>query len=69
MIRMDSDHCQIVKDAIIGKKTVNEETLASLAILGERLKRLQEMDKAFRSVAFSSAVKKLTEQNSAVGVC
>ena len=65
---MDSNHCQVVKDALIGKRTLDEQTFASLTVLGERLERLKKLDNAFNSVAFSSAVRKLVQQKSAVAV-
>jgi hypothetical protein len=60
---MDSNHCQIVRDSIIGERTIDEQTFASLAVLGERLERLKKLDKFFSAVSFSSAVEKLKRQN------
>jgi len=68
MIEVDSNHCQIVKDSISGKRAVDEQTFASLTILGERLERLKKLDNIFDSVAFSPAVEKLKKQRKAVAI-
>jgi hypothetical protein len=68
MIVTDSNHCQIVRDSITGKRTVDEETFASLEILTERLGRLKKLGGDFSDVAFSSAVKRLTKEKSAAAV-
>ena len=65
MIEGDSNHCQIVRDSIVGKRTVDEQTFASLTILTERLERLKNLDKVFGDVEFSAAVKKLARQKNA----
>lgn len=59
MIGMDLNHCQIVEQGLTGERAVDEQTLASLEILSERLERLKKLDKAFSCIKFSSAVKKL----------
>ena len=66
MIGMDSNHCEVVRESIAGKKAVDEQTFASLAILSERLERLKKLDKVFSAVEFSSAVKKLKTRNNRV---
>jgi hypothetical protein len=68
MIEGESNHCRIVRDSIVGKRTVDEQTFASLAILGERLERLKNIDENFSDVEFSSAVKKLKGRKNAVAV-
>jgi len=68
MIEGDSNHCQIVRDSIVGKRAVDEQTFASLTILGERLERLKNLDGVFGDVEFSSAVKKLKGRRNAVAV-
>jgi len=65
MIEVDSNHCQIVKDSISGKRAVDEQTFASLTILGERLKKL---DNIFEGVEFSPAVERLKAQKNAVAI-
>ena len=66
MFGTESKHCRILRDALEGKRAADEETFASLTILSERLERLKKLDKAFNSIEFSSAVRKLTEQKSSV---
>ena len=66
MIEMDSNHCCIVAKSLVGEREVDEQTFASLAILGEKLERLKKIDEAFSDIVFSSAVKKLQSQKNAV---
>jgi len=65
---MDSNHCEVVRESIIGKRAVDEQTFASLAVLSERLERLKKLDKAFSVVELSPAVKKLKTRNNRVFV-
>jgi hypothetical protein len=65
---MDSNHCQVVKDSLNGTRPVDEQTLASLEALRERLERLKKTSEKFSDVTFSSAVKKLTKCEMPVGV-
>ncbi|KPL23251.1 MAG: hypothetical protein AMJ75_06445 [Phycisphaerae bacterium SM1_79] len=68
MIEGNSNHCQIVRDSIVGNREVDEQTYASLTILTERLERLKNLDENFGDVEFSSAVKKLKVRKNAVAV-
>ena len=68
MIGMDLNHCQIVEKGLTGERVVDEQTLASLEILAERLERLKKLDKTFSSIEFSYAVKKLKTRRNAVAV-
>jgi len=68
MIEVDSNYCRIVRNSLSGKRAVDEETIASLAILAERLERLKKLDKVFDKVAFSPDVEELKERKSAVAV-
>ena len=65
MIDSGSNHCQIVRDSIVGKRAVDEQSFASLTILTERLERLKNLDKTFGDVEFSAAVKRLARQKNA----
>ena len=67
-MEVDSNHCQIVRDSIVGKRVVDEQTFASLTILTERLERLKKVDEIFGNVAFSPAVKRLKGQKNAVAI-
>jgi hypothetical protein len=68
MIEADSNHCGIVAESLAGKRQVDEQTFASLAVLGERLERLKERNEIFCGVAFSSAVERLQARRSVVMV-
>jgi hypothetical protein len=68
MIGTDSNHCRIVAESLAGERGVDEQTLASLAILDERLERLKNLDEAFSGVAFSLEVEQLRDRSSAVPV-
>jgi hypothetical protein len=67
-MEVDSNHCRIVRDSIIGKRAVDEQTFASLTMLTERLERLKKVDEIFGNVVFSPAVKKLKGQKNAVAI-
>lgn len=68
-MRTETNHFQVVKDSISGERGVDEQTLASLTILAERLERLKKLDDAFSDIAFSPAVKKLAKQGNTLAVC
>ena len=69
MIGTDSNHCQIVEKSLAGKRAIDEQTFASLAILSERLEQLKKLGKNFSDITFSPAVKKLKGQKNTVAVC
>ncbi len=68
MIGTDSNHCRIVAESLAEEKRVDEQALASLAILEERLERLKRLDEAFSGVAFSRAVEQLRTESSTIAV-
>ena len=68
MIGMDSNHCRIVAGSLVGEREVDERTFASLAIIGERLERLKEIDETFSGIEFSPAVEKLQSRKNKVTV-
>ena len=68
MIGTDSNHCRIVAESLAGEREVDEQTFASLAILGERLERVRKLDGAFSNVAFSGDAEKLRSSKNAVAV-
>jgi hypothetical protein len=65
---MDLNHYQIVEKGLTGERAVDEQTLASLEILAERLERLKKLDKTFSRIEFSSAVEKLRGRRNAVAI-
>jgi hypothetical protein len=68
MIEANSNHWQVVAGSLAGKREVDEQTFASLAVLGERLEKLKGLDNAFSGVKLSPAVRKLQENATAVAV-
>lgn len=66
---MESNYWQTVKDGLTGKKAVDERTLASAAILAEKLERLKKTNALFEGIELSPAVKKLMKERSRVVVC
>ena len=68
MIETGCDHCRIVAESLAGQRDVDEQTLASLAILTEKLERLKKRDKSFSRITFSPAVKKLKSQKNTVAI-
>ena len=64
----DGNHFQVVAESLDGRRTVDEQTLVSLAILNERLERLKRFDGVFEGVRFSPAVEKLRRRRNAVAV-
>ncbi|HCO96701.1 MAG TPA: hypothetical protein DIU00_22645 [Phycisphaerales bacterium] len=68
MIGTDSNHCRIVAESLAGKREVNEQTFASLAILDERLEHLRKLDESYSGVTFSPDAAKLLSQKNAVTV-
>jgi hypothetical protein len=68
MIGMDSNHCRIVAGSLVGEREVDERTFASLAILGERLERLKEIDETYSGIEFSPDVQRLQSQKDTINV-
>jgi hypothetical protein len=68
MIEEGMNHCEIVERSLKGERAVDEQTFASLAVLGERLERLKKLDEAFEDVAFSDDARKLIGRKNAVAV-
>ena len=62
-------HYRIVKEALDGKREIDEQTLNSLSVFEERLERLKKLDRMFSDVDFSAAVKKLISQEDRMMVC
>ena len=68
MIGTDSNHCRIVAESLAGRREVDEQTLASLAVLDERLQRLKKLGGAFSGVVFSGAIEQLRTHPSTVTI-
>ena len=65
---MDSNHCEVVEKSITGERSVDEQTFASLEILGERLEHLRDLDPVFSCVTFSREVMELQAQHNTLPV-
>lgn len=68
MIRTDSNHCRIVAESLTGQREMDEKTLAALAVLDERLRRLKKLGGVFSHVAFSPQVEKVRSHEYAVSI-
>jgi len=68
MTEMESNYFQIVEKSISGERAIDEQTFASLEILGERLERLRDLDPVFGGVTFSPSVSELKASKDTVTV-
>ena len=68
MMRTDSNYCRIVTESLNGNRKVDEQTLASLSILDERLQRLRNFGGAFAGIEFSPDAAKLLRRKNIVAV-
>lgn len=68
MMESDSNHCRIVAESLAGRREVDEQTFAALAILDEKLEQLKKLDSAFYEVAFSADVEQLRRRKNTVAV-
>jgi len=68
MIGTDSNHCRIVAESLAGQREVDEQTLASLSVLDDRLERLKKLGGIFSGVVFSRAVEQLRTHKNRVTV-
>ncbi len=68
MIGTDSNHCRIVAESLSGRRKTDEKTLASLAVLDERLQKLKKLGGAFSDLAFSEDVENVRRAGYAVSI-
>lgn len=68
MTRADLNHHHIVSSCLQGERPVDEQTLASLAILSDRLNRVRQTHGAFSGIEFSTGVKDLQKRNHPIAV-
>ncbi len=62
------DHCQVVKDSLQGRRTADEQTFASIAVLSDRLQQVRKLGERFSHIEFSPAVKHLKSHSNKVAV-
>ena len=67
MIEFETNHYQVVSDSL-ANDAVDENAMASLEILSERLERVKQLGGAFADIEFSSAAEQLRARRSAVAV-
>ncbi len=68
MIETDLDHCQAVQASLAGNKAVDQQVLASLSVLNDRLELLKTMNPVFSMVRFSPHVDQLKTHASLTSV-
>ena len=61
MFASHHDHLKTVKESIGGARSIDEDTLSSVAVLAERLEKLKETSSLFADVAFSDDVQELAD--------
>jgi hypothetical protein len=68
MIGLNMDHFDVVRDGLNGTKAIDEQTLASLEVLNDRLESVRKLGGKFASVAFSPDAESLMKQSSRLAV-
>ena len=68
MAQTELDHWEVVSKGLSGARPVDGQTLASLAILGERLERLRRSHPSLSAVGFSPGVQELNRRAVAMTV-
>jgi hypothetical protein len=68
MIGTDLNHCQIVRETLAGVRTADEQALASLAVLKDRLARLKQTQPALAGVTLSPQAESLAAQAGPIAV-
>jgi hypothetical protein len=68
MMDLYQDHCEVVKETLAGTRTVDEQTLASVAVLEERLLRVKKLGTKFSIIELSPAVKNLKNHSNKLAV-
>jgi hypothetical protein len=68
MIGLNMDHFDVVRDGLDGTKAIDEQTLASLEVLNDRLESVRKLGGKFAGVAFSPDAESLMKQSSRLAV-
>ncbi len=66
MMDLFADHCEVVNETLAGKRIVDEQTLASVAILSDRLERVKKLGSRFSRIEFSPAVRQLKNNSNRI---
>lgn len=62
---MSANEFQVVQDALTGRREADENALAAMAVLEERLERVRTFGGGFSNIGFSSEVKKMRRRSMA----
>ncbi|MFA5422729.1 MAG: hypothetical protein WC374_02610 [Phycisphaerae bacterium] len=62
---MSASEFQVVQDALTGRREADENALAAMAVLEERLERVRAFGGEFSNIGFSSEVKKMRRRSMA----
>ncbi len=68
MMDLYQDHCEVVNKSLSGKRDVDEQTHASMAVLSDRLERVKKLGEKYARIEFSPSAKKLNHSNRIVPV-
>ena len=68
MIGMESDYFEVLNRSLTGEREVDQQTHISMAVLSDRLERVQKLGKAFSGICFSEDVAKLSRESSVLAV-
>ena len=68
MFEANVNHYEAVKSALAGNGPIDEQVMASIAVLQERLERVKKYDKSFSRIGFSPSVQKLAKQQDKIAV-
>jgi len=63
-----SDHYRIVNESLSGNREFDDQTLSSLAVLGERLDRVKHLHSQFDGISFSLDVEAVKSRKNLVAV-
>ena len=66
MMDLFADHCEVVNETLSGKRVVDEQTLASVAILNDRLERVKKLGSRFSRIEFSPDVRQLKNHSNGI---
>ena len=61
-----TDHFRIVNESLNGSRQVDEQVCCSIAVLSERLERLQGLSEGFEGISFSPEVDVLKKHKAVV---
>ena len=60
MVGMDADHLGIVNSCLHESRRADDQVMASVAVLNERMERLKTIHPAFAGVSFSPQLQQLS---------